>query len=230
MQGLVISDLHVGNPLSKWRDAVNILEQFCQKMNIVVFAGDTFDLKYLNSHNSPHNHHQILEEITLFKQFLHRSGTFHKSVFIQGNHDRPISARMFVQLATSASHVFILHGHNLGAENIAKRSDWGGRTGEIIKNKLIGGYGPSWAPYLTSKDWMIMGHSHVSYFRTHAKVIGLGCWMGDYSNPSVGTYVLIDDRTKYDTPCFNNLVSLKRYVPKVSYNNKVTKLHPILGS
>lgn len=220
MYCLVMSDLHVGDPSSQWRDALKILKQYGPEMNVIVFAGDIYDLKYLNGASSPRTHHRIFSEMVLFKYFLTELGLFNKSVFIQGNHDRSIIDRMYVQLATRAGRVVILHGHNLGAENIAKRTNWGGSTGEKIKENLVEGCELNWVPDVSTDDWLVMGHSHVSYCRTHKKVVGLGCWWGAYSNPSVGMYLLIDDRPDNTPSGLKDLVTLKRYIPN-------THLQPI---
>lgn len=206
-----MSDLHVGDPFSKWRDAMNILQHHGSKMNVIVFAGDTYDLKALNAATTPGSHQRILNEIEFFKQSLEDSGLLDKTVFIQGNHDPSLPRRMYVKLATLAGRVFILHGHNLGAERIAKRSNWGGSTGERIKKKLVEGCEFEWAPQLRPEDWLFMGHSHVSYFVTEAKVVGLGCWYGSYSNPSVGSYLVINDQPDNNPSSLKTLYILKRY-------------------
>ena len=180
-------------------------------MNVIVFAGDTYDLKLFNKTSIPRIRQCILHEIEIFKDFLVKSRLINKSKFIQGNHDHTTTHRMYVKLATRAGWVVILHGHNLGAENIAKRSNWGGGTGEHVKKNLVKGCELEWVPQLRPEDWLVMGHSHVSYFRTEKRVVGLGCWFGRYSNPSVGTYLLIDDRSDNKPSILKNLLTLKRY-------------------
>ena len=213
MYCLVMSDLHVGDPSSQWRDALKILKQHGSQMNVIVFAGDTYDLKYLNDISSPRIRHRVFSEMILFKYFLTELGLFNKSVFIQGNHDPSVTDKMYVKLATRTGRVIILHGHNLGAEHIAQRANWGGSTGEKIKEILVEEPELDWVPDLSSEDWLVMGHSHVSYFRTHKKVVGLGCWWGAYTNPSVGMYLMIDDRLDNKPYGLKNLLTLKRYIP-----------------
>lgn len=237
----LLSDLHIGNPISKWSDATSIINEIAPNLDMIILMGDvTEEMNPYPSTLEEYNNNmaglknsiqQIMGEFT-----NSISKHLDKTVFLRGNHDDQIINNMKIVenhaiLRTKLGRIVVFHGHQTNLSKYGQKFGWGLSAGRELKVNLdhehyIG-------VELTSSDFIIMGHCHVAYFDSELKVCSLGSWLGDYKkNRNVGWYAIINDEdvdspkkmiqmrridTEYVRSCqcgYNNLKNNDLYCPK----------------
>jgi len=204
----ILGDLHIGAPQSKWRDAATLLRQLAPELDALILCGDTTEelnpypetFSYMGRDRYALQAHikQILEYF--IKQI---SKVVNKVLFLRGNHDdRLLNHYPLVEdyavLQSRFGRVVILHGHQTNLSKYGLKYGWGVQAGRELKAHLeLEHYcGIKLAP----TDYLILGHCHVAYSDTHAKVYSPGCWVGNYRNRNTGWYLLVDDEAPTASP------------------------------
>ncbi|MFW9878294.1 MAG: metallophosphoesterase family protein [Candidatus Thorarchaeota archaeon] len=215
MRALVLSDLHLGNPESKWLDAAYLIKENINDLDIIILNGDLTeefnpfpitrksvhsDLELLNS-----NIHESLSE---FRDII--SENINKMVFLRGNHDHLIINSLpivenFAILQTKFKKIVIFHGHQTYLSQYGKRFGWGVEAGRRLKSRLDQEHYVG--TRLDTNDYIIVGHCHTAFFDNEAKIFSPGCWVGKYRNRNIGWYILINDEGEKNE---NNFIEIRR--------------------
>jgi len=195
---IVLGDLHVGHPYSRWKEAVECLATLDREYRIfaIYFAGDTLELAYAHEFG---DEKQLQYEYDGFFQQLRDEGLASRCVFLVGNHDSSLdvlpSAHEFVVaeyawLYCITFHVLILHGHGIGYERLASQY---GRSAEALRQlrKQLIKRPPRDLPKLAKKDFFITGHFDIPVRDLAARVVGLGSWVGNLEREYRGYYAII---------------------------------------
>ncbi len=211
----LLSDLHIGSPQSKWRDAAALLNQIAPDLDALILVGDiTEELNpYSQTLALAKNDERILKRRIqgALDQFVAKvSKSINRIVFLRGNHDAQLLNRCsivepYAILRSKFGRIIVLHGHQTNLTRYGLRLGWGVESGRELKNNLHREH--SSGVKLESTDFIIVGHCHVAYRDVHTKIYSPGCWVGDYSNRNTGWYILIDDEST-DSP--DAIIQLKR--------------------
>lgn len=98
----IISDLHLGHGASLVRNAAE-LEPLFEDVSVLVFNGDTVEMRYVQDHPAAMKELAALEALCTKREI--------RSVFVNGNHDPAISNLSHLDLA--AGEVLVTHGDML---------------------------------------------------------------------------------------------------------------------
>lgn len=227
----VFGDLHIGDRQSRWREAVQIIEQL-EDLGILILAGDTLELRYLEEHRrwiqqcgSPRTASEEQWEAAVWTEFheftdrLDSLDLLDRTVLLRGNHDSAIDVRFSLQgyqIQDYAyfwgynQYVLVVHGQGLGYESAMK---WAAReqrdTTEAlrrVKTRFIATGNPIY-PELREVDWLIVAHFANAVLDMTGRVCGLSPFTHDILDGRRGAFARI-------TPTAENterLVELLKY-------------------
>ncbi|NVM29404.1 MAG: metallophosphoesterase family protein [Candidatus Helarchaeota archaeon] len=215
MKVCLLSDLHIGSPQSKWRDAATLINRMAPDLDAIILIGDITE--ELNPYpktlafakNDPNSLKQRI--LTALDQFIEKISEYvNKTVFLRGNHDDQVLNRCSIVenhavLRSKFGRIIVLHGHQTNLTRYGLKLGWGVQSGRELKNNLKLEH--SAGIELEATDYIIVGHCHVAYSDALTKIFSPGCWVGNYSNRNTGWYVLIDDE-EADSP--QSFIQMKR--------------------
>ena len=203
----LLGDLHIGNSKSKWEDASKIINQIAPDLDAIILIGDITEEcnPYPETRNNFNNN---FDKLKLKIQAIMKNFTesikehINKTVFLRGNHDDQVINNMdivenYAILRTKHGRVMVFHGHQTNLATYAtstisgERIGWGVRAGREVKKNINSEH--YMGVKLDADDFLIMGHCHVAYLDTVAKIFSPGCWIGNYKNNNVGWYIIIND-------------------------------------
>ncbi|MBW1932601.1 MAG: metallophosphoesterase [Candidatus Helarchaeota archaeon] len=220
----LLSDLHIGAPLSKWQDAAKLINRLTPDLDAFILLGDVTEEvnPYRQTLNLAKNDATRLKKRiqSALEQFLDRvSGNIHRLVFIRGNHDDQLLNRCqivepYAILRSKFGRIVALHGHLTNLTRYGLKFGWGVQAGRQLKSNLE--EERHCGINLEPTDFLLIGHCHVAYADHQTQVYSPGCWIGDYRNRNTGWYILIDDES-VDSP--QTFIQLKRQVPR-SYHQR----------
>lgn len=203
----ILSDLHIGHPNSKYKDAANIINSIAPNLDAVIINGDlTEEINYYpETISSAENDREILKSkirtsLENFSGLI--SNHIDKIVYLRGNHDGQIInsnpiVENYALLESEFGRIIIFHGHQTNLSTYGQKVGWGIEAGRLLKKSIASEH------YVGTKleveDFIIIGHCHVAYYDRNAKIFSPGCWVGNYENNNVGWYILINDED-FDTP------------------------------
>lgn len=224
-------DLHIGDRQSRWREAVEVIEQL-EDLGILILAGDTLELRYLEEqrrwNQQPERPRTAKEEQweaavwAEFREFTDRLddlGLLDRTLLLRGNHDSTIDVRFSLQgyqiqdyayFWGGNQYVLVVHGQGLGYEAAIK---WAAReqrdTTEAlrrVKARLIATGNPIY-PEVRDVDWLIVAHFANAVLDMTGRVCGLSPFTHDLLDGRRGAFTRI-------TPAAENperLVELWKY-------------------
>jgi UDP-2,3-diacylglucosamine pyrophosphatase LpxH len=209
---VVLGDLHVGHPQSKWRQAVEWLATLDAQYRVFAFyfAGDTLELAYAHEFGEAAS---LQPEYDRFFQRLRDMGLAARCVFLLGNHDSSLEVlpsshdfvvAQYAWLFCQTFHVLILHGHGVGYTRLASAY---GRSAEALRQlrQRLATKPLASLPTLGKRDWLVTGHFDVPVRDLLGRVVGLGSWVGDLNRDDRGYYAILQPNTS-DAP-----IVLKKY-------------------
>lgn len=187
----VFGDLHIGNPQSRWREVIQILEQL-EDLGILILAGDTLELRYMHEqHRESGRSKGNTQEVAVWQEFqeftsqLDQLGLLDRTVLLRGNHDSTIDIQFSLQgyhiqdyayFWGGNQYVLVIHGQGVGFESAMK---WATReqrdTTEAlrrVKTRLIASKNPIY-PVLREVDWLVMAHFATAVLDMTGRVCGL---------------------------------------------------------
>ncbi|HUX99406.1 MAG TPA: metallophosphoesterase [Candidatus Deferrimicrobium sp.] len=203
----LLSDLHIGSPDSKWRDAAFLIKQIAPDLDAIIIIGDmTEELNpYPKTLASAKNDNEVLKVRiqNCLDQFIENLADYmNRIVFLRGNHDDQVLNNIslvepYAILRTNFGRIVILHGHQTNLSKYGLKHGWGVQSGRELKSSLELEH--SSGVQLDITDYIIVGHCHVAYADSHTKIYSPGCWVGQYSNRNTGWYIIINDE-ETDSP------------------------------
>lgn len=204
---LVLGDLHLGAEGCLEGEIKEVLENFAEKMDLILFNGDTID-----THDEKGK--KALEQ---FLEWIDNKDWKTKIIFITGGmghegnilFDYPtIQILPWAILNTKEGRIIICHGHNIGL--VKKYDETWMQTATRLKEQLVH-KGIDFLPEIFPTDKIIISHTHIPFFAMDDGVFATGGWkvkdnmLDEYIKRNVGVFILIDDEDR------NDPIKLKRF-------------------